>query len=302
MGGGRWNADTYSAYRSTHTVGKSAAEIFTARTIKSDYSPKNIKTRESRDSNDNPTSNAIIVAMDVTGSMGRIPHELIDGGLGTFITELFDKAPITDPHLMLNFFDDVKFIGDRSLQATQFEADIRIAAQMKELMITGVGGGNDSESYHLPLYFAAFHTSIDCFEKRNKKGLLFTFGDESVPPPLRAEEIEEVFGYRPEFKEMSYKELFEAASRTYDVFHLVVIHGGYSEIDRWRAEIGEHAIPVTDYTKIPEIMTSIIRANAGEDHSTIVADYKGGTAVAVRTAISGLTPTSGAGSSGVVSL
>lgn len=302
MGGGRWNADTYSAYRSTHTVGKSAAEIFTARTIKSDYSPKNIKTRESRDSNDNPTSNAIIVAMDVTGSMGRIPHELIDGGLGTFITELFDKAPVTDPHLMLNFFDDVKFIGERSLQATQFEADIRIAAQMKELMITGAGGGNNSESYHLPLYFAAFHTSIDCFEKRGKKGLLFTFGDESVPPPLTDHEVEEVFGYRPEFQQMSYKDLFDAASRTYDVFHLVVIHGGYNEIDRWRAEIGEHAIPVTDHTKIPEIMTSIIRANAGEDHSTIVADYKGGTAVAVKTAISGLVPTKSGGPSGVVSL
>lgn len=302
MGGGRWNADTYSAYRSTHTVGKSAAEIFTARTIKSDYSPKNIKTRESRDSNDNPTSNAIIVAMDVTGSMGHIPHELIDGGLGTFITELFDKAPVTDPHLMLNFFDDVKFIGERSLQATQFEADIRIAAQMKELMITGAGGGNNSESYHLPLYFAAFHTSIDCFEKRGKKGLLFTFGDESVPPPLTDHEVEEVFGYRPEFQQMSYKDLFDAASRTYDVFHLVVIHGGYNEIDRWRAEIGEHAIPVTDHTKIPEIMTSIIRANAGEDHSTIVADYKGGTAVAVKTAISGLVPTKSGGPSGVVSL
>ena len=34
------------------------------------------------------------------------------------------------------------------------------------------------ESYELALYFAAYKTSCDAWEKRQKKGYLFTLGDE----------------------------------------------------------------------------------------------------------------------------
>lgn len=103
---------------------------------------------------------------------------------------------------------------------------------------------------------------------------------------------------------MTYRELYDAASRTYEVFHLVVHHDGYGsrQQDAWRDVIGERAIKVTDYTKIPEIMSSIIRANAGEDHTSILKSWSGKTAVVVADAISGLVPAVGGGSSGVVKL
>lgn len=39
------------------------------------------KIRECRDSEEHPESLPIIIALDVTGSMGMVPHSLITGGL-----------------------------------------------------------------------------------------------------------------------------------------------------------------------------------------------------------------------------
>ncbi|HAO33838.1 MAG TPA: hypothetical protein DCQ84_12920, partial [Candidatus Competibacteraceae bacterium] len=61
---------------------------------------------------------------------------------------------------------------------------IRIARQLRRLWLEKGGGGNACESYTLPWYFAATHTAIDCFEKRGKKGYLFTVGDEEPPLEL----------------------------------------------------------------------------------------------------------------------
>ena len=72
------------------------------------------------------------------------------------------------------------------LQVTQFEADIRLADQLRELWIEGGGGGNRGESYHLPWAFAAMRTSTDCFERRGRKGYLFTIGDEPILPGISA--------------------------------------------------------------------------------------------------------------------
>jgi len=60
---------------------KSANEIFSQRTINSSMNPHGVNIRESRDSNDHPNSLAIILALDVTGSMGSIPHHLVKEGL-----------------------------------------------------------------------------------------------------------------------------------------------------------------------------------------------------------------------------
>ena len=56
-----------------------------------DLNPFGIAVRESRDSDLNPQSNAIIVGLDVTGSMGMIADALARKGLGTMVEEILAK-------------------------------------------------------------------------------------------------------------------------------------------------------------------------------------------------------------------
>ena len=71
MGTARWDPADWSAYAAS-TKHKSTAAVFAARAIDPALNPFGVTLRESRDSAINPESNAIIVGLDVTGSMGKI--------------------------------------------------------------------------------------------------------------------------------------------------------------------------------------------------------------------------------------
>ena len=169
MGSGRWSPDDWCTYTTTSSYDSKTVDEIYNHTMDSELDPKNVKMRESRDSNDNPNSNAVIIGLDVTGSMSNVLDAIAKNGLNTLATEIYNRKPISDPHLMFMGIGDVE-VGDIApLQVTQFEADIRIAEQLEKIYFEKGGGGNSYESYALAWYFAGLHTSIDCFEKRNKK-------------------------------------------------------------------------------------------------------------------------------------
>src|ERR1035437_3252154 len=170
MGGtSRWDPDAWASYTSS-TATKSRDAIFTSTSgMKDSLNPFEVKVRESRDSDINPESTAIIVGIDVTGSMGMIAEALAREGLGVLFTEILTRKPVSDPHVMFMAIGDAS-CDSAPLQTSQFEASDVIIGQLTDIFLEGHGGGNDWESYNLPWYFAANHTSIDCFEKRGKKG------------------------------------------------------------------------------------------------------------------------------------
>ena len=287
MGTSRWSSSDWDGY-ATKTASKPTAAIFTSSAMKDDLNPKGIVVRESRDSVANPNSTALIVAVDVSGSMGIIAEYLVRTGLGILFQEVLDRKPISDPHLMVMAVGDA--IYDRApLQVSQFEADITITQWLEKIFVEGGGGGNNSESYHLPLYFAANHTSIDCFEKRGKKGYLFTIGDEYTPPALTRDQIKEITGDTSQ-TDLTYQELLDAASRMYDVYHIIIAEGNCarSQLDRvtksWRDVLGQRAIVLSDYKKLSEVIVSLIQLNEGEDHATVVSSWSGDTSLVVGSA------------------
>jgi len=287
MGYSRSSASDWRAYSATASA-KPAAAIFTAKKTDSDLSPKGVICRESRDSDANPQSTAIIVGVDVTGSMGMIAEYFVKTGLGILFNEILDRKPVTDPHLMVMAIGDAN-CDNAPLQVSQFEADTKIGNWVEKIFVEGNGGGNDSESYHFPLYFAANHTSIDCFEKRGKKGYIFTIGDEFVPPVLTKEQISRFCGDEVS-RGYTYEELLESVERMYDVFHIIVAEGNCArrQLDavkaKWQEVLGQRAIVLTDYKSLSEVIVSLIQVNEGADRDTVVASWSGTTAMAVSTA------------------
>jgi len=239
---------------------KSKTELFTSTTLKSEMSPFNVKLREARDSDNHPNSLAIVLGLDETGSMGRIPHYLVQEGLPHMVTTMMD-AGVPDPAIMFLGIGD-HFNDSSPLQVSQFESgDELLDEWLTKIFLEGRGGGNDGESYMLAWYFAAFYTSIDCFEKRNKKGFIFTIGDEPVHPNVSEKFLKKTMG-DGEFKDYDSSELYEEASKKYDVFHIHTTEtrtGQYPEtVNGWKEMIGNNLLIADDKTEIPNIIANTV--------------------------------------------
>lgn len=291
MGGTRAAPSDWDAYTTSTTAGKSTHAIYTSKSIDDTLDPKNISIRESRDLPAYPNSNALIIALDVTGSMNKVSDYMIRTGLVTLFTEIYNRKPVIDPHILFCAVGDVA-AGDRApLQATQFECDIVLVDQLTKIWLENGGGGNSSESYTLPWYFAANKTSIDCFDKRGKKGYLFTIGDDGPPSSLSKQELERVFG-PGEYQDMSSEQLYTLVSRMYNVYHILVEQGSSHSshhVDRWVDLIGERAIRLSDYTKLSETIISLIQVNEGIDASVVTKSWSGDTSLVVSNALKGIT-------------
>ena len=290
MGSGSWTRATYNSYASTTSLAskKTAREVFTARQVTSIWNVKDVMLRESRDSDEHPNSTPIIIGLDVTGSMGSIPHNLIRGGLPDLMDNLLGQSmnnfTVPDPQVMFIGIGDMS-CDSTPIQACQFESDIRIVEQLSSLYVELGGGGNQTESYDLAWLFAANYTSTDAWDKRKKKGYLFTIGDE-LPPvgphdlsknwPRLAERMSGIQGqYNPE-------EMLAKAQERYAVFHLIIEQGngmrsiGASKvIGGWRELLGNNAVLVSDYTKIADVITSIIAVCEGKDPNDVVQLFEG---------------------------
>ncbi len=292
MGHARWSADDWKDYSSS-TAGKATDEIFTSRGLKEDFDPAKITVRESRDSAENPNSNAIIIACDVTGSMGSLADNLVRKGIGITFEEILKRLPVTDPHLMVMGVGDVRY-DSAPLQATQFEADIKIAAQLEEIFIEHGGGGNSWESYNLPWYFAAQKTSIDCLEKRGKKGYLFTVGDEQIPEDLTRADVQRAMNLDLQMERLANRDLLTMVGRYYEVFHLMVEEGSHYQSQGetvrrgWVDLLGQRAIPLADHTKLAEVIVSTIEVAEGRDKDAVAKSWDGDTSLVVARAVSNI--------------
>ena len=302
MGSSTWNDDDWSAH-TTRTASKPREEIFKSYGINADLDPKNFKVRESCDSAANPNSTPIQVYCDVTGSMGELSELLVKTGLGILFSEIRERKPVPDPHILVGAIGDS--YSDRApIQVSQFEADIRIAEQLEKIYLEGNGGNNRHESYQFAHYVAAFRTKIDSWNKRQKKGYLFTIGDEPPQPTLTAEHILKFTGDVVQ-ADMTAAELVEVASRMWHCYHIVIEQGAHvrmfgidAVIKPWRELLGQNAVVLSDTNALAELVVSIIEINEGADLATVTKSWGGGTDVVIRDALNGLTASGKAGGAG----
>jgi len=133
MGGGTFTPSSWTSYSKT-TRSATREQNFAQRKIHPSFEPKGIKIRESRDSAEHPESTAIILGLDVTGSMGMIAEHIAKNSLGSLMLGIYEKQPVKDPQIMVMGIGDVA-CDQAPLQASQFESDIRIGQQLCDCLL-----------------------------------------------------------------------------------------------------------------------------------------------------------------------
>jgi hypothetical protein len=272
MGCGIWREDTFRSYsrRMGRRVGADGAiagdlknqELFAAKTIDPLLNPKNVM-RECCDTEEHPATIPVILALDVTGSMGNAAVEVAKR-LNIIMTRLYDK--VKDVEFMIMGIGD--FAYDRCpLQVSQFESDIRIAEQLDKLYFEFGGGGNNYESYTAAWYFAVNHVKLDAWD-RGQKGLIITMGDEAANPYIPGERLGEVTGAAM-LKDVETEKLLPEVLEKYDVYHIYVDHRAGRNVERdivtWEKYLDKQNIRVIKMDEIVDEIIRIVTAFAGND-------------------------------------
>jgi hypothetical protein len=304
MGGTAWSDEHYierASYRRaagttafTHTH-----EILSGQTQARTHdkmNPAGIRFRESRDSEAHPSSHALGVLMDVTGSMGQVPM-ILQANLPKLMGLLIRKGYLEHPQILIGGIGDAT-CDKAPLQVGQFESGIEIEDDLGKLFIEGGGGVSITESYELAMYFMARHTSLDCFEKRGKRGYLFVIGDEIPYAAVKRKEVERVVGDHNQ-ADIPTEALVRDLERTFDVYFILpklTQHWDNREVHRrWTELLGQNVLRLEDPSGICEMIASTIGVAEGVIDSCQVEDAlrengsETGVAQAVGRALAGMT-------------
>lgn len=278
MGGGSWTTASYKSYVSStrgiddvNTINTSNInQFYTSRKIDPALDPKGVKIRECRDSEEHPNTIPVILALDVTGSMGSA-CAAVARQLDKIITGLYED--VADVEFMVMGIGDFAY-DDAPLQVSQFESDVRICDQLGKIYFERGGGGNMFESYTAAWYFALNHTDLDCW-KRGKKGIIITMGDEPLNPYLPGREFNRIFGYSRQ--DIDTVDLYKMVTEKYDVYHVHITDPEscgvpYAERSReaWTKVLdGQHFFTKLS-DELPEVIHDIVLAHVDSTNPTFI--------------------------------
>ena len=287
MGGGSWTTSSFATYsKSVRGMNVSVdgsikgdygvQDIFKSKSLDAMLDPKNV-VRECVDTDEHPNTIPVILALDVTGSMGKTAVEVAKK-LNVVMTKLYDK--ISDVEFMIMGIGDLA-CDSCPIQASQFESDIRIAEQLDKVFFEFGGGGNSFESYTVAWYFGSRHTKLDCW-KRGKKGIIITMGDERLNPylPIHGKRCGLIDAMGDNLQDdIETKDLYIEASEKFNIYHLDVEHG-----TRWDDGVKDsftkylddkHFREVTLDSISDEIVDIIITASENKNDSTVTTNENG---------------------------
>lgn len=216
-------------------------DVFTQTSCHPLMNPHGVRLRESRDSADHPRSLGVAFALDVTGSMGAIPELLARRELPNFM-KILEACGVLDPQLLFLAVGDATC--DRaSLQVGQFESSAELMDQwLTWTFLEGGGGGQDTESYELALYFLAQHVAMDCVQKRNVRGYAFLTGDELPYPKVSRHQVDTLLGDQLD-RDLEVEKVVAVLLEQFHPFFLIPDDARRARCERrWRDLLGDHVV------------------------------------------------------------
>ena len=229
--------------------------------------PHGVGVRESRDSEKHPESNAVIIGLDITGSMQNVPVVLQEK-LSKLMDTIIERDYLPHPQIMISAIGDAT--SDKAaFQVGQFESGIEIDDDLGRLWLEGKGGGQLRESYELAMYFFARHTSTDAYEKRGRKGYCFIVGDEMAYEDLPESRLQRIFGASLEGQTLTIRDVIKELKEKYHLYFIIpthTYHGRDPSIHQyWRDLIGpENVLVLDDEGAICELVTMTIGSCEGK--------------------------------------
>lgn len=270
MGSGIWTTNSYNAYTSA-TYNMSATDFSTStlntRQIFKNYRLADVLNphkvmRECCDSEEHPYTIPVILALDVTGSMGAAANKVAKQ-LNTIMTELYEDPNVQDIEFCIMGIGDLSY-DSAPIQISQFESDIRIAEQLDQIYFEGGGGGNHCESYTAAWYMGLNHCKLDCW-KRGKKGIIITMGDELPNSYLPQLGLSQATG-DPCQADIETSELYQEALEKFDIYHISVddedscyslYKSRYNVDNKWKELLGDNYF-VANLNNLTQIIIDII--------------------------------------------
>ncbi len=280
MGGGSWTACSYKSYATTRgfnlddngmvTNNFTVQDRFTSRRLHEDLNI-NSKIRECCDSDEHPNTIPVILALDVTGSMGDGAIKVAKS-LNKIMTDIIEK--VKDVEFSIMAIGDIEYDG-APVQMSQFESDIRIAEHLDKVYFEGGGGGNQCESYSIAWYAGLHNCKLDCWN-RGRKGIIITMGDEPLNPVLSKSSLNHFLGCK-EQSDVKSKDLYEEASKKFDIYHLSINDRStsfeyYESLDKktFTSVLPEDHYKVVTLDNLPNVITEIVTNN--ENSSQILTE------------------------------
>ena len=263
MGSGAWSSETYSSrltdwgFASVDCLASSSVgQVYKSRGLDPMLDPHGV-IRECCDSEEHPNTIPVILALDVTGSMGKA-CTMCAAKLDEIMTKLYSE--VQDVQFMMMGIGDLAY-DDAPIQATQFESDIRILDQTTKTYFEGGGGGNNFESYTAAWYFGLHNTKLDCWN-RGRKGIIITLGDEPLCPYLPRKPLNKVLG-SAEQADVDTDKLYREVCEKFDVYHIAITNNSSywrykDEIkNSWGALLGQRLF-VAESDDLPKIVSQIV--------------------------------------------
>ena len=280
MGGGSWSTKCYATYSAS--IGRSynattdsidcslynsAQDMYVSKSLDKALNPYKV-IRECCDSDEHKNTFPVILALDVTGSMGDTAMEVAKC-LNKLMTQAYKS--VKDIEFAVMGIGDLRY-DSSPIQLSQFESDIRIAENLDKIYFEAGGGGNSYESYTAAWWAGLNQTKLDCW-KRGKKGVIITLGDEYLNPYLPYRQLNDATGSTAQ-ADVETKKLYEAVKDKYNIYHIVVEHGYQSQSywnecrDTFAEVIGKDNVFISKVNGVVDTLSKIIAIESEANTST----------------------------------
>lgn len=295
MGAGTWTTSSFADYTVktkamsmddfASATNMSAQTVYKSRGLSKVLNPYQVM-RECCDSDEHPHTLPVILALDVTGSMGQASVKVAQK-LNEIMTDLYSDADVPDIEFCIMGIGDLAYDA-APIQISQFESDVRIAEQLDEIFFEGGGGGNAFESYTAAWYMGVNHCKLDCWN-RGQKGIIITLGDEMPNPHLPINSrgsmggpgLKAVTGDTHLQGDVETASLMKEAQEKFDLYHISVNDEDSSyawnnrneQLDNaWRSLLGHDNYFIAGLNNLAATIVNIIKnhASGGYTSSNVV--------------------------------